>query len=70
MNLKVNFFASVYQKERVRTDACFGINDAIEELSYQGVAYTTINGTCKDWNAIVENPGCKEVRFTPLDHNI
>lgn len=72
MNLKANFFASVYQREQVRTDACFGINDAFEESENndKGMAYTTIDGTREGWNAIVENPDCKDVTLTPLDHNI
>ena len=55
MNLKVNFFATLYNREPTRKDSCFGINDAIEESNNQGMAYTTTQGTRDDWNAIVEN---------------
>ena len=70
MNFKVNFFASIYNRETARNDINFGINDAIEEKDHQGMAYTTTDKNNEGWNAVVDNPEGKEVIFTPLDHNI
>lgn len=70
MNLKVNFFAQIYNREPTRKESCFGINDAFEESDNQGMAYTTTEGSRNDWNAIVENTECKDITFLPLDHNI
>ncbi len=70
MSIKVNFFASVYQREEPRTDSEFGINDAVQQDGDEGFAYTTVENATKPWNAVVENSKCHEVLFLPLDHNI
>lgn len=70
MNLKVNFFASEYQRENPRNESLFGINDGVHQNQEEGVAYTTTDEEHKPWNAVVENNKCQEILFTPLDHNI
>ena len=70
MALKVNFFASIYQREQPRKDSEFGINDGVQKNGEEGIAYTTTDDSKKPWNAVVENKNEHEVAFTPLDHNI
>lgn len=70
MDLKINFFASVYKREQPRKDFLFGVNDGIQQNGDQGMAYTSTDEGTKPWNACVYNhEGC-EVCFTPLDHNV
>lgn len=66
----VDFFAEEHQKEPVRRDPLFGINDGIEEGANKGYAYTTTIGESSVWNAVVINESALEVQFIPLDHNI
>lgn len=68
--MKVDFFASVYQREQPRKDLVFGLNDADQQNSKQGMAYSTTDEADKPWNACVNNKEGHEVLFTPLDHNI
>lgn len=70
MALKVDFFASDYQREQPRKDSCFGINDGVQQNGEEDAAYTTTDDAEKPWNAVVENKACHEVQFTPLDHHI
>ena len=70
MALKVNFFATIYQRELPRRDSVFGINDGVQQNGIESMAYTTTNDTEKPWNAVVENKDGDEVMFTPLDQNI
>lgn len=68
--MKVNFFAPIYQREQPRTNTVFGINDGVQQNDDESIAYTTTDDNEKPWNAVVNNPNCHEVVFTPLDHNI
>lgn len=68
--MKVNFFASVYQREQPRKDLVFGVNDVNQQSGRQGMAYSTTDEGDKPWNACVNNKEGHEVLFTPLDHNI
>lgn len=68
--MKVNFFAPVYQREQVRKDAEFGLNDGIQLNGEEGMAYSTTDEAEKPWNACVKNTESHEVKFLPLDHNI
>ena len=70
MNLKVDFFASEYQREQPRQDLAFGLNDGAQQNGCQGMAYSTTDEGAKPWNAYVNNSEGHEVLFTPLDHNI
>ena len=70
MNLKVNFFATEHQCEQPRCELSFGVNDGVQQNGEESRAYTTTEGNSRRWNAIVNNPLCDEVQFTPLDHHI
>ena len=70
MDLKVNFFAPVYQREQPRKDLLFGVNDGTQQNGEESLAYTTSDEGDKPWNANVDNHEGHEVLFTPLDHNI
>lgn len=70
MALNVNFFAPIYQREQLRKDPVFGINDGVQQNDEESMAFTTTDDAEKPWNAVVENRDCHEVLFTPLDHNI
>lgn len=69
MALKVDFFASIYQREQPHRDSVFGINDGVQQNG-DAMAYTTTDNAEKPWNAIVCNSLNHKITFTPLDHNI
>lgn len=62
--MKVDFFDEKYKKEPSRTDKIFGINDSSSS------AYTTLKGSCEQWNVIVYNSNGLEIQFVAVDNNI